>query len=726
MFELGKLGLRWVKVRAAGVLMGAVIGSGMGAGFAAEGQEAVGRDPVMAAPAEPGQWEAWREGLASWRREAKQRLGYDDRLYRRADFAWGASCYNCCLLMMYDREFYDPAGGKYLVEQWVEKGRRQFGGYDAVVLWQAYPRIGFDERNQFDFYRDMPGGLAGLREVSERFHQQGVKVFIDYNPWDTGTRREGQSDLDSLADIVKALEADGIFLDTLKEGSGQWRAKLDGIREGVVLESELALPPERVCDHHMSWAQWFSDSDAPGVLRNKWLERRHMMHQIQRWNRDHTGELQMAWMNGSGIMVWENVFGSWVGWSERDKSLLRSMLGIQRRYAGEFSGESWTPLVQTEQEGVFASLWEGQAVRLWTLVNRREQAVRGLLLRVGHVEGAQYYDLIQGQEAGKVEDGEAVLEGELAARGLGAFLSGKKEALGEDLKNFLKRQGELWARRSEDTTFSALKVRLKMPERTKRYKRVEVPAGMAVIPGAKFDMEVEYKMRECGFYDGFRPVSLTYPALHQTMRLEQKQVHLSAYAMDVAPVTNGQFAEFLESSGYQPRHGENFLKHWVDGRWPMGKKEHPVVYVDLEDARAYAAWAGKRLPTEEEWQWAAQGPKGLRYPWGNEWREGVCNDGSGGGTTSVRAFGQGRSPFGCYDMCGNVWEWTESEREDGRTRFCMLRGGSFYQARGSDWYAEGGGQPTRHAAKFLLMWPGLDRCTTIGFRCVVDMSEEQE
>ena len=146
-----------------------------------------------------------------------------------------------------------------------------------------------------------------------------------------------------------------------------------------------------------------------------------------------------------------------------------------------------------------------------------------------------------------------------------------------------------------------------------------------------------------------------------------------------------------------------------------------MVYVDLDDARAYAAWAGKRLPTEEEWQYAAQGGDGREYPWGNELRAGRCNRGETGGTTPVKAFPAGRSPCGCYDMCGNVWQWTESERSDGRTRFCIIRGGSYFTAKGSNWYVDGGPRPANFATKFLLMWPGLDRCATIGFRCVVDL-----
>ena len=73
-------------------------------------------------------------------------------------------------------------------------------------------------------------------------------------------------------------------------------------------------------------------------------------------------------------------------------------------------------------------------------------------------------------------------------------------------------------------------------------------------------------------------------------------------------------------------------------------------------------------------------------------------------------------------MSGNVWEWTEGERSDGHTRFTIIRGGSYFRAEGSGWYMPGGAQPNTHHAKFILMYPGLDRCSTVGFRCVKDIA----
>ena len=733
------------------VTLGAVAWLGPRATAFAAGFELRPALPLIPAPEDPADWPAFRQQLAAWRDATRRQLAYRDALYRRPEFDWVPSCFSCGFLMMCDETFYDPAAGRYRVAEYLDHGRREFGGCDAIVLWHAYPRIGVDDRNQFDFYRDMPGGIVGLQGVVAGAHERGVKVFIDYNPWDTGTRREGKSDLDVLATLVQALNVDGIFLDTMDRGAEAFRGKLDAVRPGVVLEGEIALPLERVHDHHLSWAQGFNDGEVPGVLRNKWFERRHLQHQIKRWDFDHTGELQTAWMNGSGVMVWENVFGSWIGWSPRDRSILRAMLPIQRRFASLFAGEGWTPLVPTLMKDVYASLWEqGRAgvppatealavagpqpgageprkdsgctpalpstVRLWTLVNRSTRGISGGLLSAEPQPGERFFDLVSGAELKPGRGGGGVmLTGTMPPRGIGCFLAAQPAALNDRFDEFLAGQKAIAERADWNSIPQTLRTNVKRVAPTRRSKRA--PKGWVELPAAEVVLKTKFRVRECGYYEA--PTDLT-PALHATRAFE-RPVRIERFAMDATPVTNARFAEFLRRSNYRPRDPENFLKHWGHGHPPAGKEDHPVVYVALEDARAYAAWAGKRLPAEEEWQYAAQGPAALRYPWGNERLPGRCNGGETGDTTPVQAFPAGRSPFGVYDLCGNVWEWTESERTDGRTRFSILKGGSFYQAKGSDWYFDGGPQTNQHSAKFLLMWPGLDRCATIGFRCVVDL-----
>jgi iron(II)-dependent oxidoreductase len=216
------------------------------------------------------------------------------------------------------------------------------------------------------------------------------------------------------------------------------------------------------------------------------------------------------------------------------------------------------------------------------------------------------------------------------------------------------------------------------------------PAGMVLIPGG----------------------SHTYAPTRSFLQL-------SAFYIDRYPVTNEQFREFLQGSGYRPADTSNFLKHWVNGNPPTGKDKHPVVYVDRTDARAYARWAGKRLPVEAEWQYAAQGTDERKYPWGDTFDSTRCNNGSGV-TTPVDAFPQGQSPFGVMDLVGNVWQMMDDQYDNGTFYFGMLRGGSYYKPTSSWWYVQGGPQPVDNPQILLLVSPGFDRCATVGFRCVKD------
>jgi formylglycine-generating enzyme required for sulfatase activity len=144
----------------------------------------------------------------------------------------------------------------------------------------------------------------------------------------------------------------------------------------------------------------------------------------------------------------------------------------------------------------------------------------------------------------------------------------------------------------------------------------------------------------------------------------------ATYYVDVFPTTNADYARFCASSGHAPP------RHWEAGRCPPPLYDHPVVWVTWTDAAAYAAWAGKLLPTASQWEKAARGVAGGTYPWGDRATIAKCNVRESGlkDTTPVGRYHSGVSPFGVYDMCGNTWEWCCTETEPGRYE---LKGSAF-------------------------------------------------
>jgi len=239
----------------------------------------------------------------------------------------------------------------------------------------------------------------------------------------------------------------------------------------------------------------------------------------------------------------------------------------------------------------------------------------------------------------------------------------------------------------------------------------QAPEGMVLIPGTKFHFIQVNRWREglqlLPYLEG--PIGDAY--------VEEYDIESDSFYIDIHEVTNQQFKEFLDATGYQPKWPKNFLKHWKNGNYPKGKANHPVVYVDFWDAKAYAQWAGKELPSEAQWQYAAQGNDGRLFPWGNEWDATKANVGSEG-TRPVGSYPEGKSPFGVLDMVGNVAEMTDSFHDDGWHWLSYIRGGSWYQSFGSLWYMENGIVTNQQRLKFWWLNPGFNRSPSIGFRCV--------
>ncbi|MBI5886669.1 MAG: formylglycine-generating enzyme family protein [Deltaproteobacteria bacterium] len=195
--------------------------------------------------------------------------------------------------------------------------------------------------------------------------------------------------------------------------------------------------------------------------------------------------------------------------------------------------------------------------------------------------------------------------------------------------------------------------------------------------------------------------------------------NLKGFYMDKYEVTNRRYKKFVDATGHR------IPDHWLGGRIPKGKDNHPVVFVDWSDADAFCKWEGKRLPAEDEWEKAARGTKARAFPWGDEFAKEKANTPQYDhkDTMPVGSFESGKSPYGIYDMAGNVWEWTtdwfkpypgnKHPDENYGEKFKSVRGGSWYDCT---YYKCGISAPTYNR----IFFHPKTKNNNFGVRCAQD------
>ncbi len=672
---------------------------------------------LLAGPSEGESRALWLDSLKAWRTAERQRIAYDGQRYRRAGAA-AKHTFVFAQMMAHDRFFYDPVKKTYTVDRYLDDLQKRYGGLDGVLIWPTYPNIGVDNRNQLDLLAGMPGGIGGVKKMIAGFHRHGVKVFFPIMIWDNGTRPLDHNMAVALVSMMKEIGADGLNGDTMSGVSEDFAAASDSLGYPLSLQPELSIRNIKGVEwNDLSWGYFWPYQKAPGVSVYKWLEPNHQVNITNRWAVDKTDDLQYAFFNGIGINTWENIWGIWNRYPDRYAEAVKRISAIYRAFPDQWSTPGWEPYVATLQSGVYASRFPGKGGTVYTFINRDSAEKGGRQISVPAAEGTKYFDLWNRKELkGTVENGQMTLSFTLEPKGYGAIFIGHAGSMALPAKLATASAAPALAALSD--AWKPLKQEMVQIAATK--KVVQAPQGMVPIPAAE-----NYRFESVGVMiegkelpDG---LGIQHPWEEHAARSQQHEMAVPAFYMDKYPVTNAQYLAFIRATKYHPADDYNFLKDWVNGSYPQGWDDKPVTWVSLEDARAYATWAGKRLPHEWEWQYAAQGTDGRPYPWGakdttriplQDHNRIMREPGS------VKAFPQGASPFGVEDLVGNIWQWTD-EYQDEHTRAAVLKGTGYFRALGSRWYFPPAYELTQYG-KYLLMSPGLDRSGCIGFRCVAD------
>jgi len=663
--------------------------------------------------------ESWLADIQHWRTERRIRIGYDGSRYDMPALKWTQSSFFQPQMMVHDRYFYDPVANRYTVDRYVDDLEKRYGGIDSVLIWPTYPNMGIDNRNQHDMIRSMPGGVAGVRQMIADFHRRGVRVLFPMMMWDQGTRDSGMPWPEAIAKLMAEIGADGINGDTQDGVPLAFSVASDKVGHTLAFEPEGGPSDEALAWNVMTWGQ-YEFPFVPMVDKYKWLEPRHMVNISDRWNRDKTNDLQFAFFNGVGWESWENIWGIWNGITPRDAEATRRVATLERALAPYLVSKDWEPMSPMLRYGVFASRWPLADQTVWTIVNRNEYDVDGPQIELPAENGMRYFDLYHGVELtpAKSAGNRVVLDFSIEAHGYGTLLATRNAPDG-DIQKLMARMKELTAKSLAGYSHEWKVLPQQIVPIAETKAAPSSPADMMKIPAGDFRFRVEGIEIEGTNDIG---VDVQYPWEDSPRRFHDHPMRAKSFWIDKYPVTNAQYKKFLDATHYHPQNDLNFLRDWKDGNYPLAWDNKPVTWVSLEDARAYATWAGKRLPHEWEWQYAAQGNDGRSYPWGNDWNADAvpASDKSRTmrGPDAVDAHPRGASPFGVMDMVGNVWQWTE-EFQDEHTRAGILRGGSYYQPQGSIWYFPQAYKLNQHG-KLLLMAPSMDRSGALGFRCVQD------
>lgn len=720
----------------------------------------------------------WHKGLKMFFQERwlYDLPNFDDSLFRRADLAWMKHSYLMLLQFAWDRKYYDFLSQRHTFYESLFEYDSLTGGFDIFTLWPTWPRLGLDRRNQWDMYRDLPGGISELSKQVSMVHRKGKRFFISYNPWDEGTRREDH--LAGMEQLLRETGADGVVLDTRGASSRELQAAADRVKPGIIMYSEgMAIPKDmpgivsgRVHDALIM---------PPPLNLNKFIKPDFAIFRVLQLADDRLHrEITVAFFNGYGIEINTMKPGrpEWIG---EEFTFLGRTTRILRENSRLFTNGSFYPLIPTLVDSVYVNGWHDRDTRLYTILSLKPFGHKGALFSLAgkefsndhQPEESEYHwiDLWNHEHVEPIWKGDSLLipvtlepfnpgwlqtrrEGNpgcvaLFRKQLHAGLnngkisircqSGERIAITNGNPDYTKQPVILPAR---DTAISyrslfgantsklvvqlfqedklideavlfpvpGTPVRVGQPVYATTFETT--PEGMVEIPGGLFR-----------YYTARAPGTLT-PFIPLPGSGDTTEVMMPPFFMDRYPVTNAEFRRFLEASGYRPDDTTHFLAHWMDGNVVPGRENHPVVYISIQDAMAYARWAGKRLPSEQEWQYAAQGTDMRKYPWGNEPDSLKCNSGLNT-TTSVQQFPQGVSPLGVMDMIGNVWQMTGDLYDNGSYYFTMIRGGSHYKPTESIWYVTGGMLPADHPELLLLVSPGFDRNSTVGFRCAADKAE---
>jgi len=742
----------------------------------------------------------WQNGILQvfQKRKLYEVDNFNDSLYHRKDLQWVRHTYLMHLMMAWDKNLFDRPNNTYSINQFIDRGNRLYGGDDIIGIWPTWPTLGLDQRNQFDLYKDLPGGFNAIQKISDDLAKQNKHLYVAYNPWDIDTR--AQNHYDGLSWLIHNTHADGVVLDTQGSSSDSLQKAADSVRKGVIMYSEgmaVAKDMQGIISGRVHNALYYP----PMLNLNKLIQPGFAIYRVAELFKEPINrEFATSFFNGYGTEMNIMVPGQ-PAWTEKQYAFLGKTTQLLRLLSDNFNAASVIPLIPTKVDSIWVNKWVTNQKTVYTIYSIIPQGFKNELFEVVPKYNWHFVDVYHHQLLKpNYKNGKYFIESETEAfhqKYLGTNNEGAVDCIvhlpklieasiaNNHLNLILLKNNysdtknisiEIWKtetgfekpdfslpfdnqRVAIEKVFGRFEGKLivqviqkdslgykTLLDETEAFLPVsearpvdpsiilkDIPSSnaisinsitqvMSVIPAGKFIFKQTHG-------DDFIP----YPT-----HLDSSEINMPAYWMDKFPVTNHQFFEFIQESKYQPNDTVNYLKHWANGKPSAVDEKKPVIYVSYEDAFAYAHWYHKSIPTELEWQYAAQTSQLNEWPWEqkipvtrtfeevtntlsvikiNGIDSNFCNLGNGILDT-VGTYSKGVNPNGLFDLVGSIWQLTSSEYASGSYAYQILKGGSYFKPAGSWWYVQAGPRELTYAQYLLKVNQGFERNGTVGFRCI--------
>ena len=322
-----------------------------------------------------------------WKENTRER--YDLRKYHDSQNRWIKKNYLQHFMFAYGEEAFDYKKMKFKIIQIIKEGK-EFGGYDSILFWHQYPRLGLDESNQWQLYKYLPKNYKTIKKIVDICHSHKIKFFIPFKPWDIRSNESLDSHAKSLEKFIKATSIDGFFLDTMSSLPDSF------------LKIQKKFPSFEFCSEGTPREQrqietLTSSWDQIGDIRRnfkvdinsnffRFLFPEHPLNLVSRWSvgSDKDALIKRAAFNGMGMVIWQDIFGCWLPFSIEQKKKIKSLKYILKKYHKCFFGDNSIPLIQTLSKKIICNEFSNSfsKQKIYSIYNFGSNKIKGRILKL--------------------------------------------------------------------------------------------------------------------------------------------------------------------------------------------------------------------------------------------------------------------------------------------------------------------------------------------------------